>query len=190
MTANFTNSITITTCVALCVDVTTHKPVTVDVALPYAVDVESAVKPVRKALAARSDVAFAMVVSVHPEDVLCTLPIDAFTANAVKMSRRGEQGRTREPVMTRTVETSICHALCVDVTTHKPVTVDVALPYAVDVESAVKPVRKALAARSDVAFAMVTGVDVDNAVYEMPVAQFIKLCENYGKIENKNPILG
>ena len=185
MSTNFTNTLSVSICHTLCVDVKTHAPVVVDVTLPYAVDVDSATKPVRKILSERSDVAFAMVTGVECNDVLCTLPIDVFTEYAEKMSRRGENGRTREPVMTRTLERSVCHALCVDVKTHAPVVVDVTLPYAVDVDSATKPVRKILSERSDVAFAMVTGVDTDNAVYEMPVKRFLALCKLHGKIEAK-----
>ena len=87
---------------------------------------------------------------------------------------------------TNTISLSVCHALCVDVKSHTPVNVDVTLPYAVDVQTAEKPVRKALSKRTDVAFAMVTAVDVQTAVYEMSVSTYVLLCEKYGTIEAKN----
>ena len=90
---------------------------------------------------------------------------------------------------TNTITCSTVHALCVNMATKSLVNVDITLPVALTVDEAEKPVRKALSNRKDVAFAMVTGVEVTSAVYEMLVARYLELCEKHGSIEAKgNPL--
>lgn len=186
MTTNFSNTVAISICSALCIGKQTHQPTVVEIKLPYEVDLSTAEKPVRKAVAAdHPGLAFAMVTNVEVKNALCTLPISVFTQYAYKMNHRGENGRTREPVMTRTLESSICTALCIDKATKQPMTTVVTLPYGVDIKAAEKPVRKAVAAQDGLAFAMVTNVKVETAVYEMPVALYIALCERFGTVEVK-----
>lgn len=185
MSTNFSNTLYITRAKALCIDTWKHTPTTIEIELLGAQTTESSEKIVRKYLAKRKDVAFAMVTETIQKLYLCTLPMDRFMENANKVNTRGENGRTRDPMMTRTVESTKVTALCVNTQTQALVNVEITLPGALDSQSAEKPVRKALANRKDVAFAMVTGTNVETAVYEMGAMKYYDLCVKYGEVIEK-----
>ena len=182
-TVNFTSTVELSTVTTLCIEKATRKPVERQIELIGKFTVENAEKPVKKLLASDATVAFAMVLNVEVKSVLASVPLDIFTARAKKLTRRGEDGRTREPVITRTVELSTVTTLCIERATRKPVERQIELNGNFTEDEAEKPVKKLLASDATVAFAMVLKVNVETSVYEMFVREFITLARTYGEIK-------
>ena len=183
--SDFTSTVSVSAVHAVLFDKQTKKQVEKDFLFPVAMDEEQAEKAVEKAVKG-STFRLAYVDKVNVTEKLYSLPIKTFTEKALKLSRRGEQGRTREPVITRTLESSAVHAVLFDKQTKKQVEKSFLFPVAMDEEQAEKAVEKAVKG-STFRLAYVDKVNVEQAVYEMKVALFVKLAiENEKRVKNND----
>ena len=114
----------------------------------------------------------AYVNEVKTDSALYAASIDDFTARAKKLEYRGQDGRTREPVITRTLETTTISAAIVIKGEKKPQDKLFTVPGNYTEEEAENVLEK-LGKKQGFRLAYVNEVKTDSAVYEMKVSEFL-----------------
>ena len=185
MKTTFSTTIPVSTVSALVFDMQSESVKTTEFLLPFSVSVETALKPVRK-LATNKGMNVLKIKGVSVKPLLCECPIEIVLKHAERLSKRGENGRTREPVFTRTLESSTVSALVFDMQSESVKTTEFVLPFSVSVETALKPVRK-LATNKGMNVLKIKGVSVKEEVLELKLALFYELSIEHGSVRELTP---
>ena len=180
MKTTFSTTIPVSTVSALVFNIATESVVTAEFVLPFSVSVETALKPVSK-LATAKGMNVLKVKSVSVKPLLCECPIEIVLKHAERLSKRGENGRTREPVFTRTLESSTVSALVFDMESENVKTAEFVLPFSVNTTTALKPVSK-LATAKGMNVLKVKSVSVKEEVLELKLARFYELSLKHGSV--------
>ena len=183
MKTEFTSTIKTTVVSAFVVDKGSKKPVAKNFALIGKLSNEQAEKAVEKQ-GKKQGFRLAWIESLHSEEKLYPLSIELFLRYAVKLSRRGENGRTRDPLVTRTVQTTYVAAFVVDKGSKKPVERTFVLDGFLSDEEAEKVIEKQ-GKKHGFRLAWVDGITEEEAVYEMLASSFVFLSGMYTRYGEK-----
>lgn len=179
MKTEFTSTIKTTIVAAYIVPKGTKKAVARQFVLIGKLTDEQAEKAIEKQ-GKKQDFRLAYADSISYAEKLYPLSIALFTKYAVKLSRRGENGRTREALVTRTVQTTTVAAYVVPKGTKKPLQMNIVLDGFLTEDEAEKAVVKQ-GKKQGFRLAWIDGMTEDEAVFEMPARFFVLLSELYTK---------